>query len=111
MIFQGLLSSRSLFSSWDPNSQSWAFKTFPNLDPLSAIGVGSLADKLIPICSGPGRDDERCNYLTQILDAQEGRVHQCALVEDNRQHSAAFYASAQQRTDILQRIIQHESNW
>ena len=95
-----------------PESWKWVFEAFPHLKP----GVSSLSpninDWLIPLCSGPGHENVRLEWAIQLLnEAANEDGHKCALGEDNRHHSAAFYASALQRTELLKSILEHEKEW
>ena len=71
-----------------------------------------LSDLLIPLFSGPGKDEERLIFAKKYLESgQESDRHNCALVEDSRKHTSAFYASAQLRKEMLQFLLEHERNW
>ena len=87
--------------------------------PLTATDVvyksknpSPLSDLLIPLFSGPGKDKERLIFAKKYLElGQESGRHHCALVKDIRNHTSAFYTSAQQRKDMLKFILEHEKNW
>ena len=107
-----MFDSRSIFYVMGPESWKWVFEAFPLLKP----GVSSLSananDWLIPLCNGPGHENVRLEWAIQLLnEATHEGGHKCALGEDDQQHSAAFYASALQRTELLKSIIEHEKEW
>ena len=87
-------------------------KEFPHLKPGASSISANVKDWLIPLCSGPGHENFRLEWAIQLLNEvthEDG--HKCALGEDDRQHSAAFYASALQRTELLKTILEHENEW
>ena len=83
--------------------------------PLTATDVVYKSDNprlLIPLFSGPGKDKERLMFAKKYLESgQEPGCHNCALVEVLRNHTSAFYTSAQQRKELLQFLLEHEKNW
>ena len=113
-------STRSLFYSWTPQRQKRLMEKFPQLkSPLTATDVAfkvdnpsPFSDLLIPLFSGPGNDEERLKFAKVHLGSrQENGRHHCALIEDIRSHTSAFYTSAQQRKEMLKFILEHEKNW
>ena len=71
-----------------------------------------LSDLLIPLFSGPGQDMNRLKFANEYLKSgQDTGRHYCALVEDLRNHTTAFYTSAQQRKNMLKFILEHEKDW
>ena len=73
-----------------------------------------VSDWLIPLCSGPGFESKRLKYATKTMDSFDATApHEtvCCLVEDERNHSSAFYSMAQNRTKFLKLILKHERNW
>ena len=78
----------------------------------NGVGYNPLSELLIPLFSGPGKDEDRLLYAKKFLESgQEYDRHQCALVEDRRNHTSAFYTSAQQRKEMLEFILEHEKYW
>ena len=87
-------------------------KELPHLKTGASSISADVKDWLIPLCSGPGHENARLEWAIQLLNAvthEDG--HKCALGEDDRHHSAAFYASALQRTELLKSILEHEKEW
>ena len=113
-------STRACFYDYEPRRQEHLMDVIPKLkSPLTATDVvyksenaSPLSDLLIPLFSGPGKDTERLFFAKNYLESgQESGRHHCALVEDSRNHTSAFYASAQQRKEMLLFILEHEKNW
>ena len=113
-------STRACFYDYEPRRQEHLMDVIPKLkSPLTATDVvyksdnpSPLSDLLIPLFSGPGKDEERLIFAKKYLESgQESDRHNCALVEDSRNHTSAFYASAQLRKEMLQFLLEHEKNW
>ena len=87
--------------------------------PLTATDVvyksdnpNPLSDLLILLFSEPGKDKEILMFAKKYLESgQEPGRHNCALVEVLRNHTSAFYTSAQQRKEMLRFLLVHERNW
>ena len=117
-----LLFSRSILYKWVQSNIDWTMHHFPALkSPIRAARVARqnddqslVSDWLIPLCSGPGFESKRLKYATKTMDSFDATApHEtvCCLVEDERNHSSAFYSLAQNRTEFLKLILKHERNW
>ena len=98
----------------------WTYDNFPELkSPLSAGSIASsaadsnmMADFLIPLCSGPGKEKERLETIQKVLtEGTNHDVNSCALQQDQQHHTAAFYAASNGRTEMLKSILIHEKDW
>ena len=108
---------------WVQSSVDWAMQHLPALiSPITAVRAtrqndeqqSPVSDWLIPLCSGPSFERERLQYAQATMDSFDTSAsHEtvCCLVEDERKHSSAFYAIAQNRKDFLKLILKHERNW
>ena len=105
---------RSLFYPCIHEKIQWTFDNFPDLKSKiqnsSSSGANCVADWMNPLCRGPSNERKRLEYLKIFLQPKN-HSGACSLNTGNQQPTAAFYAQAQERRDMLNVILEHEKEW